>query len=644
MENIEILSGEIKRNNKLYREGNPEISDMEYDSLVSQLKEADPDNEWFCKPEPVVVSSKRKVMLPIQMKSLSKAKDQSDIERWQKSLSLPGNTEIIIMPKFDGVSLLHDEFKGKAYSRGGAENEGQNCDEHCWMASVASCAGVSHFTYGEFMFSWENWNNHFKGKVSEYTGDPFKSPRNTVAGLINRDEPSPYLRYTSFYRYGIDDFSLSEYETYEEVLEELCITFDQVPMYQKTTIEELCDKYLIIAFNEWGKIFPIDGIIIYINDLNIWKTIGRHQSTGNPLYAIAYKHPDFTETFETVVKSIAWGASKSGALKPVVNIETVNTGDCAMENPTGYNAGWIEDMLIAKGAKILVTRSGGVIPKILKTLVPAVNDELEKLWDDLTECPHCGSPTAWNQSYVELCCTNNDCPGRKLAKIVFFFLTCGAENVGEETFSKIFYAGFTTIKSILNITFDELIQIDGFGESNANIILDNNKKIMAGVEMTTLMHSSDCFEGIGKIKAQKILDEMDDETLCSFYQRWFVTPPLTEEVLKKNTKTMQSFLLGVQPFYKFLTETEIPILRPAKKETNENGICKDMAVCFSGIRDENLENQIIQEGGKIVSGVSKNTALLIVKDKNAASSKISKAKSLNIKIMDMDEFKILLQG
>lgn len=52
-------------------------------------------------------------------------------------------------------------------------------------------------------------------------------------------------------------------------------------------------------FKEWSKIYPIDGIVIYVDDLRLWEVIGRHQTSGNPLYAIAYKHPDFTESFET---------------------------------------------------------------------------------------------------------------------------------------------------------------------------------------------------------------------------------------------------------------------------------------------------------------------------------------------------------
>ena len=144
-------------------------------------------------------------------------------------------------------------------------------------------------------------------------------------------------------------------------------------------IDELNEELLMNLFKEWSKVYPIDGIVIYIDDLHLWEVIGRHQTSGNPLYAIAYKHPDFTESFETTVKGIVWKVSKSGALKPVVNIEMVDTGDCNMENPTGYNAGWINDHEIAKGAEILVTRSGGVIPKILSTLSPATQEEQEKI-------------------------------------------------------------------------------------------------------------------------------------------------------------------------------------------------------------------------------------------------------------------------
>lgn len=644
IETKDVLLGMIKKHNSLYRAGNPEISDLEYDALVNKLKEIAPDNDWFKNIEPSLVSDSRKVSLPIPMKSLNKAKDIFELHKWTKALGLSETTQIICMPKFDGLSLLYDETMGKAYSRGGIENEGQDCSVHFETAGFAADRCNALFTYGEFVFSNKDWEEYFKGKVSIHTGDPFKSPRNTAAGLLNRDEPSPYLKHTSFFRYGIDEGSLHMFDTYEELISELCSKHMQPHLYHRTTVKMLNDSNMMTLFNEWKKHYPIDGIVIYINDLNMWKQLGRHQTSGNPLYAIAYKHPDFTETFETNVKDISWKASKSGALKPVVNIETVNTGDCNMENPTGYNAGWINDMEIAKGAKILVTRSGGVIPKILTTITPASKEEQENLWDYLAECPHCGFPTAWNDSTIELCCTNNSCSGRMIAKVVFFFNTCGAENMGEETLCKIYNAGFDTIKKILDISFDELMNIDGFGVSTSDIVLENIRKIKKGLDMATFMHASDCFEGIGKVKAQKIIDEManDDKELCSFYQGC-LTPP-SEEYIAKQSKTMQSFYNGIVPFYQFIYDTQIPILPPSKKEIKKDGVCVGMAICFSGIRDSILEDIIVKEGGEVVNSVSKKTTALVVKDKSASSSKISKAKSLNIKILELQEFRHLVQG
>mgnify|MGYP005932665645 CR=1 FL=1 len=633
----DVLLGMISKHNSLYRAGKPEILDLEYDTLVNKLREIDPENDWFKNTEPVNVPDNRKVSLPIPMKSLNKVKDMGELSKWFKSLSLTEETQIICMPKFDGIALLHDEIKDRSYSRGGADNEGQDCSEHFRKAGFSSRKNNSLFTFGELLFSNKDWEEHFKNKKSIHSGDPFKSPRNTVAGLINRDEPSPYLKSTSFYRYGIDAGSLNQFNTYEEVIAELCKQYKQPVLYTKVSIKNLNDSFLIELFTAWKEMYPIDGIVLYINNLDIWETLGRHQTTGNPLYAIAYKHPDFTEMFVTTVKDISWKVSKSGALKPVVNIELVDTGDCNMENPTGYNAGWINDMEIAQNAKVLVTRSGGVIPKILKTIVPASENEQNKLWDHLAECPHCGFPTAWNSSSIELCCTNQTCPGKILAKIVFFFDTCGSENMGEETLSKIYNSGFKSVKAILDISFDELMGIEGFGEATSNIVLENVRKIKQGLDMATFMHASDCFEGIGKVKAQKILDNMEkNDQLCSFYQGWFTLP--SEEYICNQSKTMQSFYKGVMPFYKFMNETGIQVLPLSKKEVKANGACAGMVVCFSGIRDAKMEEQIVNEGGKIVNSVSKNTTLLIVKDKNLSSSKISKAKSMNIKILNIEEF------
>lgn len=635
--NKETLLELIQKANKKYRNGEPIMSDTDYDELVAQLQQLDPDNEWFKHVEPAPVSNCRKCKLPIPMKSLNKVKNIIELKKWFTTLSLGNDTQLVVMPKFDGLSLLHNENTGQAWSRGGAENEGQDCTKHSTAANIKSYNGYL-YTFGEFIITRKDWDEYFKGKNSTYTGEKYKSPRNTAAGFLNRDEPCPEIAHASFYRYGLDDATLhANFDTFHDALHALCIDYTQPPLYETVSTATLSEEKLLALFKEWSKQYPIDGIVVYIDDLNLWQTIGRNQTTGNPLYAIAYKHPDFTDTFETTVKGIVWKASKAGALKPVVVIDAVDTGDCIMENPTGYNAGWIDDHNIAKGARLLVTRSGGVIPKILETLEAAPQSEQDKLWDKLAFCPHCGMPTSWNESKVELLCTNKDCSGINIAKIVHFFLTCGAENVGEETFTKMYEAGLTSILSVLNARYIDLINIEGFGDGIATTILNNNDKIMKGLEMATLMHASDCFEGIGKIKAQKILDEMDDETREDFYNfrlhldkhvKWY----------SSFNKTMQAFFNGMDDFYEFRDRLNIPVLPYKKIEAVTDGIMSGEMVCVSGFRDDNIERFIKENGGTISSGVSKKSTLLIVKDKSVSSSKMVKAQTFNVPVLSIEEF------
>jgi NAD-dependent DNA ligase len=106
---------------------------------------------------------------------------------------------------------------------------------------------------------------------------------------------------------------------------------------------------------------------------------------------------------------------------------------------------------------------------------------------------------------------------------------------------------------------------------------------------------------------------------------------------------MQSFYRGIIPFYKFIADNKIPILSTIKKEINSNGKCNGMVICFSGVRDRELEEKIVSEGGKIANSVSKNTTILLVKDKTASSGKINKAKLLGIEVANIREFKLALK-
>ena len=330
----------IKHHNKMYRAGREEVPDAVYDREVEMLRELDPDNDWFKQPEPVEVKARRKVSLPVPMKSLNKVKDLPDFKRWATNASLGAKDLVVIMPKFDGLSLLCNEQTGEAWSRGGSENEGQDCTDHL-IANGTLHDTFFNYTYGEFVFSVKSWEASYASRVNPETGRPFKSPRNTAAGLLNRDKPCEELKFVEFYRYGTDANTTAKYRTFSDLLDDLSDTYHQNAYKCVTELSNITEESLLELFKQWRKVYYIDGLVIYVNDIDKWNALGRKATSGNPNYAIAYKHPDFSESFETTVTGVTWKVSKSGALKPVVEIETVDTGDCNMDSPTGYNAGWI---------------------------------------------------------------------------------------------------------------------------------------------------------------------------------------------------------------------------------------------------------------------------------------------------------------
>lgn len=378
--------------------------------------------------------------------------------------------------------------------------------------------------------------------------------------------------------------------------------------------------------------------MVYVNDMSKWERIGRHASTGNPQWAIAYKG-NFEEVVETIVKNVNCRVSKNGYLRPTVEIEPVFLNGAQVENPTGNNAKFIFDNNIASGSVIKVKRSGEVIPKIVG-VVSYNQAKVEGLADELSICPACGSPTKWNETLTDIICMNPTCKGRMLAKIIHFFMTVGYDKVGEEIIEKLFSAGYNTLHKILDLKVDDICSIDGLGDGIADLIVNqHNRKIKSTLfDLPLIMHASDCFEGIGQKKASQIIERLSEQDL-----ELLISGQLTQENCSiadnkyKSSKTFQSFIEGVMSFYKFLANTNLACSYKQQSNIPVGNKCTGMNVCFSGVRDKELEQKIISQGGRIVSGVSKNTTHLVVADLNSNSSKIQKARELGIKIMKLED-------
>lgn len=310
---------------------------------------------------------------------------------------------------------------------------------------------------------------------------------------------------------------------------------------------------------------------------------------------------------------------------------------------TGYNARFIIDNKIHIGRVVKIKRSGDVIPIIVDTISPVDEIKMDELSKSISFCPLCQTKTIWDKNGINVMCPNLLCPGRLLAKLVYFCEKMEYDDIGEETLRAIFNAGIKTPGQLLQTDLSDLQNIDGIGYDTASKIIEKNRSIFDdGVSLPKLMEVSDCFEGIGEKKATLILSNIDNETLQMWIKRELNTTGLLVIINQlKSTKgvgnkTIEEFLKHEREFVLWVSENKIPI---DWEEEETGSLLAGKKICFTGIRDRELEECIKKAGGEVTNSVSKNTTWLIVDDLNSSSGKAVKARSLEIPIVTIDDFK-----
>ena len=373
---------------------------------------------------------------------MNKIKTIDEYFKWLKSKNIPEDTLMVCTPKFDGASFCVNEQTEDAWTRGDGI-EGQYSPEHYQMVknkNPKSEIECNFYSYGEIIMPVKTFlENQFK----KDDGTPYKNPRNLVAGKLNDKKANDLLKHCFYIRYGLSSSAIHLNKTEQlELLNALNVT----PVHFKTIkASEVTEKHLQDLFREWKGEFEIDGIIIEVNDYLLRKQLGRETGTKrNPAYARAFKGEGFEDQEDTEVISVNYEVSKQGFLKPTIAIKPVLLNGALVSNPTGNNYKFILDNNIAPGAIVRVIRSGMVIPKIIKVIKPG-HVVLP------SQCPVCKSSVEWNETKVELVCTNEDCEAQRLKKIIAFFEIIGVDNMGEGVCEQLYDAGYDTIEKILKM-------------------------------------------------------------------------------------------------------------------------------------------------------------------------------------------------
>ena len=360
------LIAKIVDANAKYREGNPVMSDQEYDDLLDTLKATMSEDAFESLLETlnegsVETNEDGKVKHPFIMGSMSKikAEEPEEVKGWIKSGI---KTKMNVSAKVDGISSRASYKNGKLvglYSRGDGHFGMDYSDKSGFIKGLPST--LSYNFTGEIRGELVIFKSDFEGIKDKYA-----NPRNACAGICNRKmgdkKFNEYeLRLVSFIPYTILGYQFTKQEQFG-LLEKLGFNIAKNFNIDK---QEINDDIVDILFKQtetWTNEldYEIDGLIVCDVD---WKNEDKYR----PDNAKAFKINQSIAT--TKVIGFDWGTpSANGKMTPVALLEPVQIAGTTVKRVTCCNVSYLEDMGIEIGKTVRVRKSGEIIPQIIEVL------------------------------------------------------------------------------------------------------------------------------------------------------------------------------------------------------------------------------------------------------------------------------------
>jgi len=589
----------IVYNRKLYWEtGSSDISDSEYDQLLIELSEMNPDHELLQDVEEIIRDDAKKVEHKETLYSLNKIFSVEELGEWMSKVARNKEEQFLIEPKYDGLACRYYADTNQLVTRG----DGKIGEDITHVLPIVKFSASTNIDFdpnmdiaGELVCKRSEFKNTSAVRSS---GDKYKSERNLVAGVTNNDDILPFK--------GKIELTLMEYDTHKYIR-----TMDNI----QNDWDSICSEF------KENLDYPTDGLVIKLLD------VGYSESLGNtakfPRGQIALKFPD--EIKEAKLLDVVFQMGKR-KITPVAIIEPTVIDGVTIGRSTLHNAKFIisNDLMIGDTLKII--RSGQVIPKIVGSTPNPIEDERKSIIID--KCPSCGGEVEYSEPNI--LCTSDECGGAIRKQIQYAASVLGLDVLGPGAIDKIVGSfGSKTIMDIITLEYSDFMELDGFADVSAQKAEDALHKLISkeleDYKVFTCINAA----GIGQDIWKKVLVlHYPDEVLSlSTYDLVDIDgigderAQVIENALEDNAELIDELL---------------NTFNIIKSKDAIGGLPK---VCFSGRfpHPKAYYAQIAtRKGFDVAKAVTKNLKYLITD--GAVTSKVSKAKQLGIQVITSDQF------
>ena len=653
---IDELRDQLRHHEHLYYVlDQPEITDAEYDALMRRLQGLEAEHPELITPDSPTqrVGGKPregfvKVPHSSPMLSLDNALNEEEMREFDRRVRdlLRGEPfEYVAELKLDGLSMAVQFRKGQfaqAVTRGDGlvgEDVTENARTIRSMPLNVKTDLRALEARGEVIMPRKSFDK-LNAEREQQQLSLFANPRNAAAGALRALDPNvTAARQLEYFAYFLLAEGRFYYTSHWDSLEALKAMGFKVNPYRKrcSGLDDLLEFYRHWETKRESLPYEIDGVVVKVDSVKQQQSLG--WTAKAPRWAIAFKFA--AHQAETSIEDIQVNVGRTGALTPVAFLKPVSIGGVTVARASLHNEDEIGRLSVEIGDRVLVERSGDVIPKVVRVVSQGSERRPFRMPKN---CPVCGGEIVREEGEAASRCINTNCPAR-LQQSILHFAARGVmdiDGMGDVLVEQLVTRGMVkSVADIYKLDVPQLLQLERMGQKSAD-------KIIKNIDRSRNQPLPRVLNGLGI----PFVGERTAQILAESFGSLDVIKDADEEALQQaeevGPKVSQSIRLF---FHEHHNRDLVERLRKAGL-TFEHAVSKKSGGPLTGktfvltgtlpnLAREDAKARIESAGGKVAGSVSKKTDYVVAGAD--AGSKLDKANSLGIPVLSEPELLEMLK-
>lgn len=660
---VEALRSQLEHHEyQYYVLDQPEITDAEYDALMRELRDlelAHPELQDPHSPTQRVGGAPREgfVKAPHSspMLSLDNALNEEELNEFDRRVQtlLKGEPyRYVAELKLDGLSMAA-YYQHHRFTRALTRGDGQVGEDVTGNARTIRSlplqvkrnpplAAAGYEVRGEVVMTKRSFQRLNEERTAAALV-PFANPRNAAAGALRALDPQvTAARQLDYFCYFLLEAGKPALPSHWESLEKL-----HAAGFKVNAQRHLCNSLdeLLAFIREWESKreelpYEIDGVVAKVDSIGQQERLG--WTAKAPRWAIAFKYP--ARQAQTVLENIEVQVGRTGVLTPVAHLKPVVVSGVTVSRATLHNEDEIARLGVAIGDTILLERSGDVIPKIVRVVQEG---EARKPFRMPKSCPICGSHVERQEGEAASRCMNTNCPARLRESMLHFAsrAVMDIDGFGDALVEALLARGLVkNLADIYKLTQEQLIELDRMGKKSA-------AKVIANIEASKQRPFSRVLNGLGI----PFVGERTGQLLAAHFGSMDALMKASEVELQKAQEIGPKVAASIRQFFgetrnleliERLRKADLQFVYDGPKPEERGGPLEGKTFVLTGtlptLKREEAKERIEAAGGKVVESVSTKTSFVVAGDE--AGSKLDKAKSLHVQVLDEEALLAMLNG